>query len=204
MEDLLKQKQANPRGLSILLIGTSILILLVIIKKYPKVPPLPKLYELNSFSLINQDNIPFGSQNMKNKWYVVNFVFTSCPMSCPKIMQTMAQLQSLIKKDKLKLHLVTFSVDPEIDTPKVLSKYSLKYQADNTMWNFLTGELNIIKSLLMKNFKVAMGEKNISDLMSIAHSNKLVLVDGDGVIRSYYPAETVGIKRLIADYKNNL
>ena len=116
----------------------------------------------------------------------------------------MAHLQSLIKKDKLKLQLVTFSVDPEIDTPKVLSKYSLKYQADNTMWNFLTGELNIVKSLLMQNFKVAMGEKNISDLMSIAHSNKLVLVDGNGVIRAYYPAESLGIKRLITDYKNNL
>ena len=55
----------------------------------------------------------------------------------------------------------------------------------------------------MNDFKVVMGEKDITDLMAIAHSNKLVLVDGNGIVRSYYSAEIKDLKNLINDYKTN-
>ncbi len=203
MEDIIEQKQFNMQKILLFLAGALIISILLAIKHFNNRPKLPHLYELHSYSLLNQDNIQFGSNNLKHKWYVANFVFTSCPMSCPKIMQTMSELQTIIKNEKLKLNLVTFSVDPEIDTPNILKKYSLEYKADNKMWTFLTGELYAVKHLLMNDFKVVMGEKDITDLMAIAHSNKLVLVDGNGIVRSYYSAEIKDLKNLINDYKTN-
>jgi protein SCO1/2 len=99
-------------------------------------------------------------------------------------------------------HLVTFTVDPENDTPERLAAYAKEYHADPVRWTFLTGELGEVETTVVKGFKLAMGKDELpagSGLFSIFHGEKLVLVDDAGLIRGYYDADDEGVDRLLHD-----
>ena len=89
------------------------------------------------FSLTNQQGEPLGLSDMAGKIWVADFIFTNCPTICPAMTQEMARLQSEFVADPV--YFVSFSVDPERDTPRVLSRYASAYGADDRRWHFLTG-----------------------------------------------------------------
>jgi protein SCO1 len=96
--------------------------------------------------------------------------------------------------------LVTFTVDPENDTPDVLAAYARSHHADPTRWTFVTGPLEQIEWTVVKGFKIAMGrEGDGGSIMSIFHGERLVLVDQKGTIRGFYEANDEGLPKLIAD-----
>jgi len=109
----------------------------------------------------------------------------------------MSELQKPLEKTDV--HLVSFSVDPEKDTPQVLRGYADKLQADPARWDFLTGPKSAIYKLSHDGFKLAVsdggGEQGIP-----VHSTRMVLVDRHGDIRGYYDATEVdAITKLAAD-----
>lgn len=172
-------------------------------------PELPKLYQVPTFSLINEFNKPFGSNELNGKVYIANFMFTACPTTCPALMEKMQLVQKRIRGVGHQAALITITVDPEFDTPKVLHKFARDLHANPFVWNFLTGENADIKNLLMEGFKVPMGDgkqpiKGMVDgkevtLFDIVHSEKLVLVDQDGWVRGYYGTDNQSIDRLMVD-----
>lgn len=171
-------------------------------------PPLPKLYKVPNFNLINEFGKPFSNKNLSGKFYIANFIFTSCPTSCPGLMAKMQKIQKRIKGLGTKVAIATFTVDPETDTAKVLHKYARDYHANPFVWSFLTGEEKKIKKLLIDGFKVPVGEqeaveKVVEDkkitVFDIAHSEKLVLVDKDGFIRGYYSVDDNSVNKLMID-----
>jgi protein SCO1/2 len=92
--------------------------------------------------------------------------------------------------------LVSFSVDPQHDTPGILNEYAVKLDAEPTRWKFLTGDKDAIYRLSQSGFKLAATEGNAGPV----HSTRLVLVDRAGVIRGYYDAtDADAITRLLAD-----
>ena len=99
-----------------------------------------------------------------------------------------------------KVAIVSITVDPENDNPKVLFKHARKLNANPYVWKFLTGTQEQLNSLLIKGFKVPMGEKPVDvDLYDIAHSGKIVLVDYKGDIRGYYSSDKDGVNKLMID-----
>src|SRR5260370_12349444 len=90
-----------------------------------------------SFQLVNQNGQPFGSAQLAGKIWIADFIYTTCPGPCPMISSRMSELQKPLEKTDV--HLVSFSVDPEKDTPQVLRGYADKLQADPARWDFLTG-----------------------------------------------------------------
>ena len=88
-------------------------------------PPLPQLYKLPEYNLINSFGKPYGSGDLKGRVYIANFMFTSCPTVCPKQMEKLRKIQKRLRGMGKKVAIMTFSVHPEIDTPKVLYKLSL-------------------------------------------------------------------------------
>src|SRR5213594_5132066 len=92
---------------------------------------------VSSFQLTNQNGQPFGSPQLAGKIWVADFVYTTCPGPCPLISSRMSELQKPLEKTDV--HLVSFSVDPEKDTPEVLDGYAGKLGADPERWDFLTG-----------------------------------------------------------------
>lgn len=172
-------------------------------------PELPKFYQVPAFSLLNDFNKPFGSNELKGKVYIANFMFTSCPTTCPALMEKMQKVQKRIRGVGNKAALVTITVDPETDTPNVLHKFARGLHANPFVWSFLTGNEKDIKSLLVDGFKVPMGdgkqpmqgmvEGEEVTLFDIVHSEKLVLVDQDGWVRGYYGTDKMSLDRLMVD-----
>ena len=89
-------------------------------------PPLPVYYQVPEFSLTNEFNKPFGTKDLLGKFYIANFMFTSCPTTCPALMEKMDVIQKRIRGVGTKAAIVTFTVDPENDSPEVLFKYARK------------------------------------------------------------------------------
>lgn len=164
--------------------------------------PLPKLGEVGAFSLLDQRGRPFGSSNVRGKPWVAAFFFTRCPSICPRITQRMRQLQIDAKQSAPRLSLLSFSVDPDNDTPQVLAEYGKRYGADFSNWSFLTGELGVVKQTVIGGFKLALDGKADPNAENggIIHGSHLVLVDSGLVIRGYYRTDDEDdMKQLLVD-----
>ena len=136
------------------------------------------------FSLTNQQGKLLALSDMAGKIWVADFIFTNCPTICPAMTAEMARLQSEFVMDPV--YFVSFSVDPERDTPKALSRYAAEYGADDRRWHFLTGEKEDIYELAKDGFSLAAGH-NGSELL---HSTRFVLVAADGRIYGRYDSRS--------------
>jgi protein SCO1 len=164
-------------------------------------PPAMKI-PLPAFTLVNEHGKRFGSEDLKGRIWVADFVFTSCPTVCPKLTKRMAEIQHRTRNLGDAFRLVTFTVDPENDTPERLAAYARAYRANPRKWTFLTGPLTDIEATVVQGFKLAMGKEETepgTGLFSIFHGERLVLVDRAGMIRGYYEATDDGISDLLHD-----
>ena len=153
---------------------------------------LPVLGDGPAFRLIDQTNSEFGSQELKGKIAIINFIFTACPGTCPRQSEKMAEISKRLKSQPVRdsIRLVTITVDPEADTPEVLTKYALRYEADPSLWKFLTGNREEIWRLSKEGFHMPVAENPNDSLIPIAHDSKFVLIDRLGKVRGYFDALT--------------
>jgi protein SCO1 len=150
-----------------------------------------------SFEFINQNGQPFGSAQLAGKIWIADFVYTTCPGPCPMISSRMSELQKPLEKTDVRL--VSFSVDPEKDTPEVLRGYAERLQAEPGRWDFLTGLKSAIYRLSHDGFKLAISDGSDAEGIPV-HSTRMVLVDRHGEIRGYYDAtEPDAVTKLLAD-----
>lgn len=176
-------------------------------------PSLPELGVLPEFKLTDQSGRDFTLGDLKEKVWVANFVFTSCAGTCPLLTQRMKRVQDAVVnlgEDGSHFRIVSFSVDPERDTPGRLSDYAREYGARPELWSFLTGPVDQINQTVVQGFKIAMGkaprpgegvDAASGEIFDILHGEKFVLVDREGKIRGYYDSDGEGITRLIKDMK---
>lgn len=172
-------------------------------------PPLPVYYNVPEFSFTNEFGKPFGSKELKGKFYVANFFFTSCPSTCPRLMEKMDLIQKRLKGVGDKMAIVSFTVDPENDTVDELYKYARKRNSNPNVWSFLTAEKNELQKLVVDGYKVPMGDGKVPmngmvdgktvTMMDIVHSEKVVLVDNLGRIRGYYAVDKESMDRMMID-----
>lgn len=174
--------------------STASLVLCAALAGCSRKPALPELGAVESFKLTDQSNQPFDSASLKGKVWIVDFMFTTCPGPCPRMSSQMHQVQNEIGGQGIQL--VSFTVDPEHDTPAALAGYSAKFKATPGVWHFLTGAQSDLNHLAKDVFKLGVVDG------SLEHSTRFVLVDRAGQIRGYYlTSEPDAIPRLIADAK---
>jgi protein SCO1/2 len=152
------------------------------------------------FSFVAQDSSVVGRDQMKGKITIVDFFFTSCPSICPIMSNEMERVQDAFRKEA-DVQIYSISIDPEYDTPEVLAEYSQKYNADSDKWRFLNGPKDQTYDLARCGFAlpIADGHGNPNDFV---HSDKFILVDGQGRIRGYYSGTTrEGVDKLILETK---
>lgn len=142
--------------------------------------PLPVLATVPGFTLTNQSGAAYSSKALDGQVWVANFVFTRCPTICPTFTAKMARIQ----ERSTDLRLVSFTVDPEFDTPEQLAPYAAKFHA-SPRWTFLTGERAAIEAVVVKGMMQTM-VKGDGSLMSIGHGSYFVLVDRQRQIRGFY------------------
>ncbi|HEY2138708.1 MAG TPA: SCO family protein, partial [Chthoniobacterales bacterium] len=142
--------------------------------------PLPSYGKVPAFDLTNQDSKAFGSSQLSGKIWIADFIFTNCAGPCPIISTRMSELQKPLEKSDV--HLVSFTVDPERDTPEVLRAYADKLRKEPLRWDFLTGPIETITSISRDGFKLGISEGDQPDSGPV-HSTRFALVDRRGTIR---------------------
>src|SRR5688500_5841513 len=101
---------------------------------------LPTIGEAPDFALISQDGAEVTLEALRGKVVAVTFIYTSCPDVCPMLTDKVARVQDELGADfGSKIAFLSISVDPEHDTPEVLSEYAEALGANLAGWSFLTG-----------------------------------------------------------------
>ena len=155
------------------------------------------------FSLTERSGKTVSKSDLRGKIWVANFIFTRCSGPCPTLSARMQRLQ-LNFAGEPDFRLVTFSLDPTVDTPSVLSDYAKRFHADPEQWLFLTTEK---ESAMHDLVKVGFFQTVIpaSDGKEMIHSEYLVLVDANGHIRAPYLGSNFDNQpQLIADIRKLL
>jgi protein SCO1/2 len=142
------------------------------------------------FELTDQDGLPFKRSDLQGKIWVVDFVFTRCSGPCAKMTERMRTISNHLK-DEPDVGFLSFSVDPEFDTPEILSGYARRYRADTTRWKFLTGDKDEIFELATKSFFVTVEDPEAGS-NQVIHSERFVVLDGEGFVRAFHHAQIDG------------
>ncbi|MDD5150889.1 MAG: SCO family protein [Flavobacterium sp.] len=133
------------------------------------------------FELVNQDNVKISNETYKDKVYVLEFFFSTCPSICPKMNQSMLVIEKAFFGNP-NFGIVSISIDPEHDTPAVLKEHRELLGVKSSNWNFLTGDKTYIYDLANKGFNVYVGE-NSKVGGGFEHSGLFALIDKKGNIR---------------------
>lgn len=137
------------------------------------------------FSFLNQDSVLVKSTDMKDKIWIADFFFTTCPSICPVMTKNLKKLNANLSDLKDHLQFISFSINPDHDTPKALIEYINyhKIKADN--WQFLSGDEEETHELGINNFQIFAGRDDEAD-GGYAHSGAFTLVDKEGYVRGVY------------------
>jgi cytochrome oxidase Cu insertion factor (SCO1/SenC/PrrC family) len=136
--------------------------------------------ELGEFPCVERSGRAANTSELRGKFVVADLIFTNCGGPCPAMTTTMADLQKALKGAD-DVVLVSFSVDPERDTPKVLSDYADRYGADKDRWLFLRAELPQLREIAYDELHLVASRDE-----PVIHSQQFALIDRDGKIRAYY------------------
>lgn len=162
------------------------------------------------FSLTERSGRPITLSDLLGKVWIANFFYTECTETCPLQSANMARLQAELSAER-DVRLVSISLDPEHDTPEVLSQYATRFRADPERWLFLTGPKNAIYRLAVEGFRLGVVDTDEKaqretderrgwlrpssvwahpfpnpERKPLIHSSRFVLVDRQAQIRGYY------------------
>jgi protein SCO1/2 len=154
------------------------------------------------FSLTERSGRTLSRDELRGEIWIAAFVFTRCGGVCPALSSQMARMRSRFVADGRAVRFVSFSVDPEHDTPGVLTEYAAKFGAGASDWLFLTGDRSVLQRLVGDGFRLSLLERGtaIDPNERITHSDRLVLVDRDFRIRGYYRgSDEAAMTQLVQD-----
>ena len=162
---------------------------------------------LPAFQLIDENGKTFSSSALKGKIHVASFFFTRCTTICPKISTQISRVQDTFEGDS-EIKLISISVDPVHDRPEQLTAYAQRFDANPMQWSFLTGEKKNIYPLILNGYHVPLADASEYDQAiknpdeTFIHSERLVLVDKEGIIRGFYDGtDKKEVDRLLVEIK---
>jgi protein SCO1/2 len=176
-------------------------------------PPLDDIGTLPAWHMTDQNGAAIGSETLRGRPWVANFLFTSCPTSCPPLARATAKLQERMRVWQPKTgaplaRIVSISVDPETDTPERLTEWGKEYHVDPRLWLQATGTYEAMETLVVGGFMQPIIRKDrqpgqpppeAPTPMDTAHSLRFVLVDANGHLRGLYEQDEAALAKLDAD-----
>ena len=140
-------------------------------------------HEIPNFSFTNQNGDIVNQASVRNKIYIANFFFTSCPSICIDLTKNLKLVQNAF--DPEDIIILSHSVDPQIDSVDRLKKYEELNDINGKNWFFLRGDINeVIKMAQLGYFAIASVDNHIEN--SLIHTENIVLVDKESKIRGVY------------------
>ena len=157
-----------------------------------------KYHTIADFELTNQNGKKVTQNDYKDKIYIADFFFTTCPTICPIMTKNMATIQSKILGDDEVL-LLSHSVTPEIDSVPQLKKYAMEKGVLDHKWNLVTGDKKQIYELARKSY-LAVKTDGDGGPFDMIHTENFILVDKDRRIRGFYDGtDPEEIEKLMGD-----
>ncbi|WP_295885547.1 SCO family protein [uncultured Thiohalocapsa sp.] len=116
-------------------------------------------YRLTDHALVSMDGSPttLVEELAVPKPVLINFIFTTCSTICPVMSATFAKVQDELGPEASEVRMLSFSIDPEYDTPARLRAYAAQFGAGD-QWQFLTGDMDELIAV-QKAFDVYRGNK---------------------------------------------
>jgi protein SCO1 len=156
---------------------------------------LPPLFEIQPFTLTNQQGQAFSSESLRGRVWVTDIIFTRCAGPCPKMTGMLAELQKELPQDQ-PVSFITVTTDPKFDTPEVLARYAKHFNADPARWQFLTGTPEQARNVAVNTLKLTALEKEEGKRESaedlFIHSTIFVVVDKRGQARAVIESDQPG------------
>ena len=162
---------------------------------------LPTYGRFPDFLLTDHKGNTIQTEDVRDKVKLVNFIFTNCTEFCPTLTPRMTVIQERLQEQELlgeKAVILSFTVDPEYDTPQQLMIYAEKYGAQYPHWRFITVKPDQLKDVITHNLKLSYGQtkkayihihedgSNHEHEYGVFHTNRIVLVDRNDMVRFYY------------------
>lgn len=184
-------------GLALVVATIFLALLLARIRVRPSAEkPLPINGSVADFGFTNQLGQPVGLADLRGHIWVADIIFTRCAGPCLRMSRLMKQLQESLPPDS-PVRLVSFTTDPENDTPAALKTYAERFGADPRRWWFLTGAKQEIRDLETRSLKLTALEKKPEDRESPAdlfiHSTLFLVIDKNAQWRAVIETTGEGI-----------
>jgi len=160
------------------------------------------------FTLVSQTGATVQRTDLDGQVWIADFIFTSCHGTCPLMSAQMQRVNDMLARER-EVKLVSFSVDPERDTPQRLAEYGAEFGAKPERWLFLTGDKPQLRALTIEGFHLPATDTPPADVAQgqeiVTHSTRFVLVDRNGRIRGYYSGiDAKAVDQLVEDTRRLL
>lgn len=174
-------------------------------------------YKVEPFEFTDQNHEKLSNEDLKGEVWLAQFIFTVCTDACPPMMSNMFTLQQKLQEKGVEDYkIVSFSIDPETDTPEKLQEYMESFVAltdeqkeklgvdDQDLrdkWELLTGyDMKTIEKLAASSFKQVV--KEIPNSNQVLHSVSFGLVNQKGeVVKLYDGKDDVPYDTIVKDMK---
>jgi protein SCO1/2 len=182
---------------------TAVLVLLACKENYKKPLPILGNYDLNyrleggktiadtiyqvipDFQFFNEDSILVSKDTYKNKVWISEFFFATCPSICPIMNTQLKRVEKELEHYSKDLQFLSFTINPKHDTPSILKAHKRKLGIRNKNWAFLCGDEVFTHQLGIQHFLIFAGREEDA-LGGYAHSGAFTLVDKKGQVRGVY------------------
>ena len=159
---------------------------------------LPRITLAPGFALTDQNGNQISNEDLRGQIVLYNFTYTNCA-ECSQTDEVMAQVQNRLDEvaaEDIPIKLITISVDPEHDTPDVLTEYAQSLNANPEQWVFATGSPAMLKSVIGGGFSLfyQQREDGTFDL-----DPGFMLIDGNGIMRAEYRTAVPKIDIMLRD-----
>lgn len=147
--------------------------------------------QVPDFALTNQDGKRITLSQYRGRALALTFIYTRCPLPdfCTLMSNNFAEINRALEKNSdlaRRAHLLSISLDPAYDTPKVLRSYGAAHTGNYTdekfeHWEFASGDAGEVRKLA--NF---FGLTYMPDGDQIAHSLRTAVITPDGKLYKLY------------------
>jgi protein SCO1/2 len=141
-----------------------------------------------SLELNDHAGKPRRLEDFRGKALVLFFGFTHCPDVCPTTLADVAQALKKLGADAGRVQVLFVTVDPERDTPEVLSKYVTAFDPS---FLGLYGDLAATQRAA-REFKIFFEKRGSGDSYSVDHSAQTYVIDPRGRLRLLLRHERIG------------
>lgn len=161
---------------------------------------------VQKFSFLKEDGSVFTNADVKEKVYVVEYFFTTCPSICPKMNNNMRTIYEAFK-DEPNFMILSHTCDPKRDSVAQLKHFADSMKVDTRKWAFLTGRKDSLYNIARFSYGIDDPKNVVNNIEDdFMHSQFFALVDKNGIVRGqvYDGLKTEELEKLKKDIQDLL